>query len=355
MDRVFVPGLRLAGEFYAEVVRPLLDREFPGLRYAAALLGPGSEVLGLDTARSADHDWGPRLQVFLLDADSGSRAGAVDAMLAGRLPAEFGGWPVAFEVTREPGRPGRHRVEVTGLGSWLRGQLGFDPRAGVTVRDWLSAPWQRLAELTGGAVFHDEFGELTSVRAALAWYPHDLWLYVLRCQWQRIGQEEAFPGRCAEVGDELGSVVVTARLVRDIMRLWLLMHRRYPPYSKWLGSAFGGAPGTETLRVHLSGALAATDWAERERHLVTAYETVAAAHNELGLTGVIDPSVRFYYDRPFRVLECGRFSEALSRAIADPVIRRLPPADTADQALDSTDAPGDLRFPRAVVDTYGLP
>jgi hypothetical protein len=355
MDRVFVPGLRLAGEFYAEVVRPLLDREFPGLRYAAALLGPGSEVLGLDTARSADHDWGPRLQVFLLDADSGSRAGAVDAMLAGRLPAEFGGWPVAFEVTREPGRPGRHRVEVTGLGSWLRGQLGFDPRAGVTVRDWLSAPWQRLAELTGGAVFHDEFGELTSVRAALAWYPHDLWLYVLRCQWQRIGQEEAFPGRCAEVGDELGSVVVTARLVRDIMRLWLLMHRRYPPYSKWLGSAFGNAPGTGMLRGHMSGALAATDWAERERHLAAAYESVAAAHNELGLTEMVDPAVRFYYDRPFRVLECGRFTAALSGAITDPAIRRLPPAGTVDQVLDSTDALGDLRFPRAVVDTYGLP
>ncbi len=48
----FVPGLRLAGEFYAEAVRPLLDAEFPGLRYAAALLGPGSEVLGFDTGRS---------------------------------------------------------------------------------------------------------------------------------------------------------------------------------------------------------------------------------------------------------------------------------------------------------------
>jgi hypothetical protein len=46
VDEVFIPGLRLAGEFYAEVVRPLLGQEFPGLRYAAALLGPGSEVLG---------------------------------------------------------------------------------------------------------------------------------------------------------------------------------------------------------------------------------------------------------------------------------------------------------------------
>jgi hypothetical protein len=44
----FVPGVRLAGEFFAEVVRPLLEAEFPGLGYAAALIGAGSEVLGFD-------------------------------------------------------------------------------------------------------------------------------------------------------------------------------------------------------------------------------------------------------------------------------------------------------------------
>src|SRR6516162_2984162 len=78
---MFRPGLRLAGEFYAEAVRPLLDQEFPGLEYAAGLLGPGSEVLGFDTERSTDHDWGPRLQVFLGAPDAGRLAGAVDEML----------------------------------------------------------------------------------------------------------------------------------------------------------------------------------------------------------------------------------------------------------------------------------
>ena len=39
MERAFVPfipGLRLAGEFYAAVVRPLLAEQFPRVRYAAA-------------------------------------------------------------------------------------------------------------------------------------------------------------------------------------------------------------------------------------------------------------------------------------------------------------------------------
>ena len=80
---------------------------------------------------------------------------------------------------------------------------------------------------------------------------------VLSCQWSRIAEEEAFPGRCAEAGDELGSAVVTARLARELMRLWLLMHRRYPPYSKWLGSAFAQVPGGAGLGRHLAAALAA--------------------------------------------------------------------------------------------------
>ena len=192
------------------MVRPLLGQEFPGLRYAAALLGPGSEVLGFDTERSTDHDWGPRLQVFLGADDPERHAGPVTDMLAERLPAVFRGYPVAFEVTRKPGGGARHRVEVTALGGWLVRRLGFDPRAGVTPQDWLATPYQRLAEITAGAVFHDEPGELSRVRARLTWYPPDIWRYVLSCQWRRISQEEAFPGRCAEAGDELGSAVAAA-------------------------------------------------------------------------------------------------------------------------------------------------
>jgi Domain of unknown function (DUF4037) len=344
----FIPGLRLAGEYYAEVVRPLLDQEFPALRYAAALLGQGSEVLGFDTDRSVDHDWGPRLQVLLED-DAQSEAGRVTAMLADRLPATFRGYPVAFAVTSEPEGAASHRVEVADLSEWLTRQLGFDPRRGVTVQDWLATPSQRLAEVTGGAVFHDGPGELTGVRAALRWYPRDVWLYVLRCQWQRISQEEPFPGRCAEAGDDLGSAVVTARLVRDLMRLWLLMNRRYPPYSKWLGTAFSRVPGTEPLAASLSAALAAMTWRDREPPLCRAYVMAAEAHNALGLTEPLGTGTRPFYDRPYQVIGAERFATALLEAISDPAIRRLPPIGAADQFIDNTDALVDLRHGRTVI------
>lgn len=341
-----MPGLQLAREFYAAAVRPLLAERFPRLPYAAALLGPGSEVAGLDSQRSTDHDWGPRLQVFLGDDDERHTV-AVGAMLASRLPASFRGYPVAFPVTREPAGAARHRVAVAALSGWLVANLGFDPRRAVTLLDWLATPAQLLAEFTGGEVFHDGPGELTRARASLEWYPHEVWLYVLACQWQRIAQEESFPGRCAEAGDDLGSVIVTARLARDLMRLCLLMHRRYPPYSKWLGTAFARLPGTGGVTAALTGAVSAAPWAAREQHLREAYEAVTALHNQLGLTAPLDTTTRRYYDRPYQVIGGGRFTAALREAITDPRLSRLPPVGAIDQFADSTDAVGDLGLVRA--------
>jgi hypothetical protein len=346
VEPAFIPGLRLAREFYATVVRPLVEEQLPPMRYAAALLGPGSEAAGFDTQRSTDHDWGPRLQVFLSDGDADRHAAAITAMLASRLPPSFRGYPIAFPVTRDPGSTARHRVDVAGLGAWLTGQLGFDPRRGVTLLDWLATPVQRLAEITGGVVFHDGLGELTRARARLAWYPRDVWLYLLACQWQRIGQEEAFPGRCAEAGDDLGSVIVTARLARDLMRLCLLMHRRYPPYSKWLGTAVARLPDTAGLTASLTAAISAGGWPAREQRLREAYETVAALHNELGLTPPLDPRTRPFHDRPYQVIGAERFTAALREAISDPAVKRLPPTGAVDQFIDSTDAAGDLGFLR---------
>lgn len=345
----FLPGLDLSRRFYEEAVRPLLG----DLPHTAARIGTGSEVLGFDTARSADHEWGPRLQVFLTHRDA---CRDVAEALSRKLPKAFHGYPTNFAPTDHPhvrhmaltDGPVFHRVEVTTLGEWLTGHLGFDPRERVTTRDWLATPTQTLAELTAGAVFHDPAGDLASVRSRLTWYPDQVWRYVLAAQWQRISQEEAFVGRCGEVGDELGSAVVAARLVRDLMRLSLVMHRRYPPYSKWLGSAFARLPFAAAITPALAGALAATTWRDRETHLATAYTAVAGLHNRLGLTEPVDPRARPYHDRPFQVLHADRFSRALADGIGDAELRGRPLVGAVDQFADNTDLLGDRTAARAV-------
>ncbi|MDQ6602372.1 MAG: DUF4037 domain-containing protein, partial [Chloroflexota bacterium] len=217
----FIRGLQLSEAYYREAVAPILDASFPGLVYAAALIGSGSDVLGYDTPRSTDHGWGPRYWLFLRDDDETYRA-AIDETLRAQLPQTFRGYPTRFSRGADgvllPDSPAQHYVLIASLPRFFVRHLGFDPTGEITAVDWLACPQQTLLEMTRGAVFHDGFGALTTARPRLAWYPDEVWRALLAAQWQRLSQEEAFVGRCGEVGDELGSAVVAARLVREIMR-----------------------------------------------------------------------------------------------------------------------------------------
>ncbi len=210
-------------------------------------------------------------------------------------------------------------------------------RPTTAVTDWLTAPAQILLELTSGAVFRDEHGELGRARDALAWYPQDVWLWLLACQWRRIAQEEAFVGRAAEAGDELGSRVVAARLCRDVMRLCFLLERRYAPYSKWLGTAFARLDAAAELGPALMGALAAKDYPAREDALVQAYEAVARRQNALRLAEPQAATARPFYERPYRVLGADRLVAACIARIEDDQLRALPLVGSVDQVADSTD------------------
>jgi Domain of unknown function (DUF4037) len=294
-----------------------------GVPHAAAMLGPGSEVLGYDDAVSPDHDFGPRVQVFRDDHDT---------------VAEF-----------------------------FTGQLGFDPGAGVRLADWLLTPTQLLAGVTRGAVFHDPAGELSRRRAALAWYPDDVWRYALAAGWLKVSQEEAFVARTGSTGDDLGSRILVARLCRELVRLAFLISRGWAPYAKWLGRAFRELPIAAGLGPALDAALAAASWREREEMLGTAASVLAAATNDLGLGPVLDPAPRQFYTRDIRVLHAERYTVALAAEITDPELRavidhfgvrhgtvpRLP--GTVDQALDSTDLLGDPVLFRAAAPLLGLP
>ena len=335
-------GLELSRAFYAEAVRPILDERFPRLEHAAALIGTGSEVLGFDDETSTDHHWGPRVQLFVRDL---APAPDIRRVLAHELPKTFAGFPTSFGPPVDPSGsrllaavaegPVDHRVDVLTVSGFLRELIGVDPRDGFSLVDWLVTPAERLLEVTAGGVFADRIGELTRARELLAWYPHDAWLFVMAGHWRRIAQLEHLHGRAGSRGDELGSRLIAASLVRDLMRLALLQERRYPPYPKWLGTAYAalGRPEADAL----AGALA-DGWRTREEALVAACEHVAAAHNALGVTPTVEPTVRQFYGRPFRVLFADRFVDALLDAIDDPDARAIGHrAGAVDSVTDNTD------------------
>ncbi|MEV0897091.1 DUF4037 domain-containing protein [Actinoplanes sp. NPDC049802] len=357
MPPSFMPGLSLCRLFYLEAVRPLLDRAYPGLSHAAARIGPGSEVLGFDSERSVDHDWGPRLELFLSVEDVISHGADISALLAARLPKQICGWPTNFEppgarvqVMAATTGPVAHRVHITDVTNWSAGQFGFDVRRGMSALDWLAIPAQRLAEATGGAVFHDDSGELTHLRSRLRWYPDEVWRYILAAQWTRIAQEEAFVGRSAEAGDDLGSRLVAARLAREVMRLCLLLARQYPPYSKWLGTAFAALPDIEVIVAALREAVGTGDAARRQAGLCTAYEVAGRWQNQLGLANPVEPTRRPYFDRPYPVIDAARFVTALLERVSDATLAALPPVGAVDQYVDSTDVLSQRDLPRYIMD-----
>jgi hypothetical protein len=184
-------------------------------------------------------------------------------------------------------------------------------------------PAQRLRTVTAGAVYHDDRGELTALRQKLAYYPQDVWLYQMIAAWTRIGQEDHFVGRTGWVEDELGSRLIGARLVHDLMNLCFLLERQYPPYSKWFGTAFKQLDCANALIPVFHAVLDAQTWQEREQHLAEAYRVIAGKHNALGITEPLSVDVAPFHSRPFLVIHAGRFCAALFKQITDPAVKSI--------------------------------
>jgi len=87
----FVPGLELSEGFYLDEVAPVISLHYPDLKYAAALIGSGSEVLGFDDKMSTDHHWGPRVMLFLLPGDYESKRESIRDILGQQLPLSYRG------------------------------------------------------------------------------------------------------------------------------------------------------------------------------------------------------------------------------------------------------------------------
>ncbi len=342
----FVPGLKLSEQYYREAVQPILAQRYPGLAHSAALIGFGSDVIGFDDMRSRDHMWGPRLVLFLPEDGFDAQKQAICTDLSAALPTNFYGYPTSFSAPdkegvrlleeREEG-PVDPLVEITTLPGYFEREIAWNTRRPLDLADWLTFSEHKLLSLTTGGVWHDGLG-LEAVRKQLAYYPREIWMYLLACQWNKIGQEEPFVGRTAEVGDEIGSRMLTARMVQAVMHLCFMMEQRYTPYSKWFGTGFKRLETAALIEPNLVGALEATDFHMREQYLCRAYEICAWKFNSLDLIPQVPGRVTFFHDRPFKVIHGGEIADKIMQAIPDERIRSLPGlVGSVNQLSDSTD------------------
>jgi len=312
-------GVALARDYYRDVVRPLLDARWPGLRHAAARLGSGSDVLGLDDELSRDHDWGLRLTLLVADD---ATAGDVARHLDAHLPETYAGWPTRFATTWDP--VVRPRAEVATPGAFVTSRLGVDATTGLATLDWLGLTGQSVLEVTAGPVFADTDGALTRVREHLRWYPDQVWRYVVAADWARLSEEAPLMSRAGHRGDDLGSRVIAARLVDVAAHQAFLLARRWPPYPKWLGTLLAELPIAGHLAPALSAVLAAGHWQERQDALAEALAVLHRAQRDAGLPAPDGGPTERFFDRPYLAVR-PEVAAGLLDGVTDPDLRRLPP------------------------------
>ncbi len=358
----FIKGLDLCRGFFLEAAKPILDRNFPSLTYSVGLIGYGSDVLGYDDAVSRDHMWGPRFYLFLDPADIGQKEAVWEAF-SRELPYEYKGYSVNFSVP-DPNDNGVQHPELITSGrvnpliflrtfdEFLEDELGTSALDSLTAADWLTFSEHRLLSLTAGEWFHDGL-HLAAKLDAVRFYPEEVRRYRIAANWDIIASEQAFVRRCADVGDDPGSVIVAARIAERLMRLCFLYRKRYAPYSKWFGTAFARLDVPQELKDALYEALHVGGIAEREEALVRAQVLTAALHNESGITAPVEYAVESYYGRDIRVIFADKFAEAVLDTLEGTELAAVPLMDTLSSSAGLSNVTDDKRYYPKIRKLYG--
>ncbi|MCH5320986.1 MAG: DUF4037 domain-containing protein [Eubacterium sp.] len=261
--------------------------------------------------------------------------------MAENLPYEYMGYSVNF-TDPDPNDCGVQHPKFINSGKvnplifiqtfneFLNDEIGTADLDSITPLDWLVFSEHRLLSLVCGKLFVDKLN-IREQTAKIKYYPDDVKLYLIASQWELISSEQAFVKRCGEVGDEIGSQIICARIAERLMRLCFLYKGKYAPYSKWFGTAFNKLGIDESIKAKINAALQATDLIERENNLVEAQALVADLHNASGLTDKVDYSVEFYFGRDIKVIFADKFVDATIEKLKGTVFENIPLIGTMSQ------------------------
>lgn len=341
----FINGLMLCEQFFNEIARPVLDKHYPVLRYSAGLIGYGSDVLGYDDVTSTDHMWGPRFYLFLSDIDILLKDEIMDAF-GYEFPYSYKGYSVNFSAPDLKDNGVRHAEMISSgkmsplifihtIDEYLSWYLGTADLDNLTDLDWLSFSEHRLLALTSGKIFYDGL-HIKEKLDILRFYPENVKLYLLASNWSLIAEEQAYVKRCFDVGDDIGSVLVCARIADRLMRLLFLCCNTYAPYSKWFGTAFARLPVDEKIKNCISSALAARDITEREDNIVMAQKLVADLHIEQHIIDFVDIKIQSYFGRNIKVIYADKITDAIMQKLEGTEFENYPLIGSLSQVANFT-------------------
>ena len=284
---IFIPSLELSRMLFEEEISSVIEKEFPELKYAAATMGMCSEVLGLDDEVSMDHEWGPRVNIFLQEQDKLRYAEDLNHAFRKVLPTEYRGIKMMW---RKPGVD-VHNTTETALYHVYVGSVtdslnfhGGIKELPLQEIDWLKVSEQHLLEFTAGVVYKDDIGELTKARELLAYYPDNVLRFLLMREWNTVGGEWFPIGRIGVRKDQIGLQIQVAKLAQRFMRIAYMVSRVYFPYKKWFGTQFKGLPIASEIEPMLLELLGEKDWQQVEEKIGKTASVLLDHQNDLGIT-----------------------------------------------------------------------
>lgn len=359
----FIKGLELCEGFFNEYAKPIIDKCFPNLQYSAGLIGYGSDVLGLDDEVSRDHMWGPRFYMFLNDNDI-DKKDEIFNKFAENLPYEYMGYSVNFSEPDQNDCGVQHPqlinsgkvnplIFIKTFDKFLIEEIGTADLDNIQPLDWLAFSEHRLLSLVSGKLFVDKLN-IRKLTDKIKFYPNDVKMYLIASQWNIIASEQAFVKRCGEVGDEIGSQIICARIAERLIRLCFLYKDTYAPYSKWFGTAFNKLDIDENIKTKINAALKVNDLTERENSLVEAQALVADLHNTSGLTDKVDYSVESYFGRDIKVIFADKFADVAVERLKGTAFENISPIGTMSQFGGLSDFADEKAYYEQIKKIYGV-
>ncbi len=228
----------ISRKFFEQVVRPLLEKEFPQIApdVACGVFGYGSECLGMDDDISRDHHWGLRVDMLMPDEIFRTRSPEILQRIGERLPESFEG------VVLRRGHVEGAGIAPESLEAFLSRTIGLTD-APKTLKEWLDMPEEDIVHVTNGEVWYNPSGRFTRIRETLAYYPDPVWLRRIS-HWCRYfsGMGVYAMHRALMRNNIPYATTAFGRAVKWAMELAFLLNRRYFPYDKWLYPFFKNLP-----------------------------------------------------------------------------------------------------------------
>ncbi len=241
-------GLELSRRYYKEVCRPAVENSFKEYidKMAFGLVGDGSECYGFDDEISQDHDFGPRVMIWLASEDYSVFGGKLNEFVK-NLPSDFLGYK---GINASQYGTGRNGVFI--INDFYKKFTGID-HLPSTIHEWRILPEVNLSLATNGEVFSDPFGEFSRYRnILLAGYPEDVRLKMIAARCMKIAQSGQYNyARSIKRKEYVAAQMALAEFTDSAASMIYLLNKRYKPFYKWMHRGLRDLPvlGKETFNL----------------------------------------------------------------------------------------------------------